>query len=243
VYLPLSNQVAVPGRPTRGSHPPGTHWYYNNWDFNVLGNIYERATHKSIYLAFEHHLALPLELQDWDVYEHSAYVYSADPLGGNLTYANYTFALSAGDLARFGQLYLQHGSRNANAVLPSEWVRQSTRPLVATSLEPGVMRHYGHGWWVAGPGAETDTGIPADAFTARGLNGNFGTVIPTRQLVIVVLVDRTRAGTDRSATGGLVSAAVYSRLLNRLVREPSPRPHAAGGSYPLGGRSGQPEGR
>ena len=23
-------------RPPRGSHPPGTFWYYNNWDFNAL---------------------------------------------------------------------------------------------------------------------------------------------------------------------------------------------------------------
>jgi CubicO group peptidase (beta-lactamase class C family) len=148
--------------------------------------------------------------------------------GGNLTYANYSFALSARDLARFGPLYVQHGSWNANEVIPSDWVRQSTRPHVATGLEAGVMRHYGHCWWVAGPCAETDTGIRADAFTAWGLNGNFVTVIPSRQLVVVVLVDRTRAGTDRSATGGFVSAADYSWLLNRLVLELSPGPHAGG---------------
>ena len=31
-------------RPPRGSHAPGTFWYYNNWDFNTLGYIYEKAT-------------------------------------------------------------------------------------------------------------------------------------------------------------------------------------------------------
>ena len=25
-----------------GSHAPGTFWYYNNWDFNVLGTIFGR---------------------------------------------------------------------------------------------------------------------------------------------------------------------------------------------------------
>ncbi|HLJ27105.1 MAG TPA: serine hydrolase [Candidatus Angelobacter sp.] len=29
-------------RPARGSHAPGTFWYYNNWDFNVLGTIFEK---------------------------------------------------------------------------------------------------------------------------------------------------------------------------------------------------------
>ena len=28
-------------RPERGSHAPGTFWYYNNWDFNALGAIYD----------------------------------------------------------------------------------------------------------------------------------------------------------------------------------------------------------
>ena len=31
-------------RPARGSHPPGTFWYYNTWDPNALGAIYEHAT-------------------------------------------------------------------------------------------------------------------------------------------------------------------------------------------------------
>lgn len=31
-------------RPARGSHAPGTFWYYNNWDFNVLGTISEKKT-------------------------------------------------------------------------------------------------------------------------------------------------------------------------------------------------------
>src|SRR5512136_2081839 len=29
----------IVARPERGSHPPDTFFYYNNWDFNVLGTI------------------------------------------------------------------------------------------------------------------------------------------------------------------------------------------------------------
>jgi hypothetical protein len=36
IYLPLPAGVAGPDRPARGAHPPGMHWHYNNWDFNVL---------------------------------------------------------------------------------------------------------------------------------------------------------------------------------------------------------------
>ena len=40
-------------RPARGSHPPGTFWYYNNWDFNALGTIYERGTGAQIFTALQ----------------------------------------------------------------------------------------------------------------------------------------------------------------------------------------------
>src|SRR6266436_1013879 len=36
-------------RPARGSHLPGAIWYYNNWDFNALGTIFEPASGTHIY--------------------------------------------------------------------------------------------------------------------------------------------------------------------------------------------------
>lgn len=37
VYLPAAAETrsAKKNRPNRGSHKPGAHWYYNNWDFNT----------------------------------------------------------------------------------------------------------------------------------------------------------------------------------------------------------------
>jgi CubicO group peptidase (beta-lactamase class C family) len=52
-------------RPARHSHKPGTFWYYNNWDFNVLGTIYERAVRSSIFDAFEREIAKPIGMQDY----------------------------------------------------------------------------------------------------------------------------------------------------------------------------------
>ena len=49
---PLRDGDMAASRPPRGSHAPGTFWYYNNWDFNVLGTIYERAAGTSIFDAF-----------------------------------------------------------------------------------------------------------------------------------------------------------------------------------------------
>ncbi len=51
VYHPVDfeTQYMIKIRPERGSHRPGTFWYYNNWDFNVLGTILgkeDRAVHR-----------------------------------------------------------------------------------------------------------------------------------------------------------------------------------------------------
>jgi CubicO group peptidase (beta-lactamase class C family) len=58
-------------RPARGSHAPGTFWYYNNWDFNVLGTIFEKKTGLKIGEAFYQRIAKSIGMQDFqpnDVY-------------------------------------------------------------------------------------------------------------------------------------------------------------------------------
>src|SRR5437867_3669946 len=50
-------------RPARGSYPPGAYWCYNNWDFNALGTILERAAKTTVFEGFKAHIADPLEMQ------------------------------------------------------------------------------------------------------------------------------------------------------------------------------------
>ena len=54
IYLPAAYApTAQDRRPARGSHSPGSHWFYNNWDFNVAGVVYERATGEDLYASFD----------------------------------------------------------------------------------------------------------------------------------------------------------------------------------------------
>ncbi len=58
-------------RPARGSHAPGSFWFYNNWDFNALGTIFEKKTGLNIGDAFYQRIAKPIGMQDFkpsDVY-------------------------------------------------------------------------------------------------------------------------------------------------------------------------------
>jgi CubicO group peptidase (beta-lactamase class C family) len=135
VHLPVDDGGAL-RRPPRGSHAPGTFWCYNNWDFNVLGHIYERVTGRSVFVAFEHDLARPLKMTDWDGYRHGSYRYRADILGGTTRYPNYKFHLSARDISRLGQLFLDDGACNGRQLLTPEWIACSTSPVSRPIIGP-----------------------------------------------------------------------------------------------------------
>jgi CubicO group peptidase (beta-lactamase class C family) len=54
-------------RPKRHSLAPGTFWYYNNWDLNALGKIFEQETGTRIFEEFDQRIAGPLQMEDFDV--------------------------------------------------------------------------------------------------------------------------------------------------------------------------------
>jgi CubicO group peptidase (beta-lactamase class C family) len=186
VYLPPP-EGGTSFLPPRGAYAPGTHWVYNNWDFNVLGNIYERLTHKSLYIAFDHHFARPLGFTDWHLFTDSSYEYRADPMGGNLRYPNYTFFLSARDLARFGELFVNRGVSAATRLLSEEWIARSTRLVSTTGASDALFGGYGFLWWIAGPEQDLSAaGIPAGTYSANGMGGNFLTILPGLRAVVAV---------------------------------------------------------
>jgi hypothetical protein len=40
--------------PERGGATPGAKFHYSNWDFNVLGDIYQRVTGTALFVAVDH---------------------------------------------------------------------------------------------------------------------------------------------------------------------------------------------
>ena len=104
IYIPASPETSAmrAARPARGSHAPGTFWYYNNWDFNVLGDIYQRVTGEGLFTATEHRLARPLGWRDFDALRHIQWGYEpASPRFGA-----YNMWMSARDMVTLGQLLL-----------------------------------------------------------------------------------------------------------------------------------------
>ncbi len=167
-------------RPARGSHEPGTFWYYNNWDFNALGTIYEHATGSGIYDALDRLIARPIGMQD---YRPQDGVYFP---GAASIHRAYPIRMSARDLARFALLYLNKGAWAGKQIVPADWVRESTRPY---SVQPNSGFGYGYLWWIA-PATPGPEGIPVGTFMAWGAGGQHAFVIPARDLVVVNRVDR-----------------------------------------------------
>jgi CubicO group peptidase (beta-lactamase class C family) len=168
-------------RPARGSHPPGTFWYYNNWDFNALGTIYERATGDWIFTAFQGRIARPIGMQDYQPSDGEYF------RGAASEHPAYPIRMSARDLARFALLYLHDGRWNGRQIVPSAWVRESTQSYSDAFPDQGRGYSYGYLWWIGFPdnnGAPT-VKVPAGTFAAMGAEGQYAFVIPAYDLVIV----------------------------------------------------------
>lgn len=168
--------------PPRGSHPPGTFWYYNNWDFNVLGSIFEQRLHSKIGVEFYDQIATPIKMQDFRVED--MYYLRATPKTAAVEqsiHPMYHFRLTARDLARFGYLYLRHGNWEGTQIVPSDWIEESTRTYSVTGWRGGESGGYGYLWWV------DSYGLPVKNFSAMGSLGKYLVVIPEREMVVVYL--------------------------------------------------------
>ncbi len=106
------------------------------------------------------------------------------------------------DLARFGLLYLRDGVWNGERILPEGWVAWSTRPAPGRSRGvAGLIRYglpgllgYGAQLWLY---PRIPLYFPHDAYSAIGHRGQYVSVIPAFELVVV------RTGLDPEVGGVL----------------------------------------
>ncbi|ADR20817.1 serine hydrolase [Marivirga tractuosa] len=180
--------------PERGQYAPGEHFYYNNWDFNVLGYILEQATNKSVYQLFEEKIALPIGMQDYegefteiDGENPEAKIPQTDGFYQKEAliskYPAYHFRLSSRDMARYGQLYLQKGKWNGKEIIPETWIEISTKPHSITNSKYGIA--YGMLWYVLYPNENRAT----KSFYHTGTGVHMLGVYPSKNMVLIHRVD------------------------------------------------------
>ncbi|MGH1541265.1 MAG: serine hydrolase domain-containing protein [Arenicella sp.] len=160
---------------------PGTLWAYNNWDYNALTTIFETRTGMTIAEGFQIGIAQPMAMKDFELNNVS---YISEPELSQHKAA--AFRMSARDLVKFGQLYLDKGRINDQQIIPSSWISHVTTDFAKTGRDD---LRWGHGylWWIPSP----EIGLPTGSFWAWGLGNQAVFVIPEWDTVIVHQSDTT----------------------------------------------------
>jgi len=189
-------------RPARGSHPHNTFFYYNNWDFNVLGSIFQKETGVGLFEAFNESFAKPLEMEDFR------------PIDGRFwrdtsvqtIYPKYDIKMSARDLARFGTLYCNAGSWTNHQILSKDWISESFTPY-STTDHVSYKESYGYLWWIQ----VLDDSLPM--YSALGWGGHILTIVPKEKLVVVKRHDTYSGSGGDTWTGTYVRRIVRAHVL------------------------------
>jgi len=176
-------------RPPRGSHPHGTFYYYNNWDFNVAGTVFKQKTGLDIFEAFKKEIAEPIGMQDFSV-AGCAYQYEFD----KSQHPAYAFSMSARDMLRFGVLYQRGGSWLGTRIVPSSWIIEST---VAYSIMDSTFQvGYGYMWMTAPPGTPAAALFGQSCYFHTGIGVHLLVVMPDAGLVLVIRLNTEGAWVD-----------------------------------------------
>ncbi len=196
--------------PARGSHPPGTFWFYQNWDFNTLATIFKQETGQGVFKAFAEHLANPLQLEDFRM-EHT--FYRNEPKKSR--HQAYLFRMSGRDMARIGLLYLNNGRWRNRQIIPEAWIKESTQPFTKELGRFNDRGNYGYLWWVS----DGVNGQPM--YYASGSGGQRICVLPQANLVFVHMVNTYNNNNVRH--GNIMG--LLGQLLRAKISEPKTKPH------------------
>lgn len=177
-------------------HKPGTHFQYNTPATFMQSAIVQKVTGKTTREYLKSRLFEPLGINDprWD----------ENPQGISL--GGYGLFLKTEDVAKFGQLLLQHGEWQGKQLIPSEWVAMATAKQVSNGSDPDRDWDQGYGFqfWRCRHGA----------YRGDGKDGQFCIVIPERNAVVVITANTG----DMQAQLNLV----WDKLLPAMGERPLP---------------------
>ena len=167
-------------------YPPNTVGRYRNSDPWTLGYIVRRTVENEL---GEEYLTWPQRAL-FDKIGIRRFVAETD-IYGNFILTGYNYG-TARDWARFGQLYLQRGMWDGERLLPEEFVDFVSAPAPAWD-DP----YYGGLFWLntadeSGRGGRIPS-LPPDTYNAAGAGDQRTYIIPSRDLVIVVMSHRAGA--------------------------------------------------
>ncbi len=152
-------------------HDPGSHWYYSSGTTNIVSYIMRnRFDSDNDYYSFPHEqLFYRIGITDA--------VFEVDE-SGTLVGSSYLY-MTARDFARFALLYMNDGKFNGTQILPEGWVDYSNDPAASSNGE------YGAFFWLNNNGYLQ--AAPEDMYMCRGHDGQMIFMLPSHELVVVIL--------------------------------------------------------
>ena len=180
---------------------PGTEFQYSNLTSHLLGVIVTRACDTDLLSFAQEHLFSPMngEVAAWKLDDDGYY------WGFGEIY------LTARNMAKFGQLYLNGGVYDGNQVVSADWIDASLQRY-SEKIRRGWLtprygsfhdRGYGYQWWSSRAGDHYFN-------YASGHGGNYIILIPDLDMVIVTTADPLHDKWDENSWK-------YEGAVNRLV--------------------------
>ena len=198
---------------------PGARWSYSSGTTNIIAYAIRRIVGDSNYWEFPRRALFDRLGMTSAVMETDA---AGTFVGSSFMYA------TARDWARFGLLYLRDGVWSGRRILPEGWVAYTRTPAPNAPDE-----QYGAHFWLRILKAQRcgidGQPLPVGAFHAIGHEGQFITIIPSRDLVLVRLgLTRYPCAWDQQMFIHLVLAALpnekHANPVLQGTRQPTARP-------------------
>jgi CubicO group peptidase (beta-lactamase class C family) len=180
------------------AYKPGEHFNYSSGETNLLMGILKKALgQKPLRQFLEEELFNPLQVEN--------YTWETDG-AGTFVGSSYLY-MSARDLAKLGELYLNGGLWNGKPLLPLDWVSFST--TLTPSFEKTTLpeqedrESYGAHWWLNKdlPLKKKERAFPAgpqSLFMGLGHHGQILMVLPEENIVLVRTAQDKEEGIDKN---------------------------------------------
>ncbi|MCC2379511.1 beta-lactamase family protein [Bacillus wiedmannii] len=163
---------------------------YSSAGAHLLSAIITSVTGKSARDFANEYLFQPLGMREIPNYNMKAFgfddLFGKDVKGwvhdpNGISTGGWGLTLTAKDMAKFGQLYLNEGIHNGKQILSKSWIKESTTMN---------QNQYGYLWWL-----REENGI--FSYCAMGDGGNMICCIPEKELVVVIASEIIPNAEDR----------------------------------------------
>ena len=178
--------------------PPGTVWNYSGGSAMIIARVLSKATGQPIDALARAELFAPLGITDFAWHP----VASGEPAAAS------GLQLRPRDLAKIGQLVLNHGAWHDTQVVPADWIAAATRP----HINARELWFYGYQFWL---GRSLVGEHQIDWVAGVGLGGQRLFIVPALDMVVLV-----HAGLYRSPLQGQVPLLVLDRFVLAAVVGP-----------------------